>query len=152
MKLLIKPFIMLTMVSCVTNKSIGTIYKVIHSVLESLVRAGNVEGLKYTLSKMRDVKIEVNETTADGATPLCMASERGHKEVVEVLLKEGADIDKAQNDGRTPLFIASQNGHKEVVEVLLKAGADKDKAQNEEATPLHIASQKSSRGIIERRS
>src|SRR3989338_4258471 len=51
-----------------------------------------------------------------GATPLFISSRNGHKEVVEVLLAGGANIN-APNNGITPLYIACQQGHKEVVEV-----------------------------------
>ena len=35
-----------------------------------------------------------------------------------MLLKAGADADKARADGMTPLFIACQNGHKDLVKML----------------------------------
>ena len=34
--------------------------------------------------------------------------QEGHGQVVDLLLKAGADRDKATNDGATPLFIASE--------------------------------------------
>ena len=51
-----------------------------------------------------------------GATPLFIASQNGHLEVVLSLLSDaGADKDIAMQGGGTPLSIASQSGHLEVV-------------------------------------
>ncbi len=47
-------------------------------------------------------------------TPLCIAAEEGHMEVVNALIAAGADKDKADDDGTTPLFIAAEEGHVEV--------------------------------------
>ena len=69
-------------------------------------------------------------------TPLFVAAERGHLQVIRLLLEANADKDKTFQDGATPLFIAAQNGHLEVVRLLLEANADKDKARQDGATPL----------------
>ena len=53
-----------------------------------------------------------------GATPLYMAAEKGHFDVVKCLVEHGADKDKAINDGYTPLQCAAINGHTEVVTYL----------------------------------
>ncbi|CAI8042325.1 Ankyrin repeat domain-containing protein 29, partial [Geodia barretti] len=63
------------------------------------------------------------------ATPLIVASQNGHSEVVAILLRNGAGVDRARKDGVTPLFIASQNGHSEVVNILLRNGAGVDRAK-----------------------
>ena len=49
------------------------------------------------------------------------AARKGHKDVVELLLKNGADI-HAEND--YALRMAAWNGHKDIVELLLENGAD----------------------------
>ena len=48
----------------------------------------------------------------------------GHHEVVEALLKNGADVDAYMEGGATALMLAARNGHPYVVEALLKSGAD----------------------------
>ena len=53
-----------------------------------------------------------------------IASLNGHFQVVEVLLKENADINTQEKDGCTALMIASSNGHTQVVELLLQRNAD----------------------------
>ena len=62
--------------------------------------------------------------TSDGMTMLMTASERGHVEVVLVLLANGADVKQADAMGYTALTWASQEGHSEVVRLLLARGAD----------------------------
>ena len=84
--------------------------------------------------------------TTDGATPLYMASQLGHVEVVKALLDHPhTNVNQARTDaGITPLLMASQKGHVGVVKALLahqqikvnKAGTGESKA-----TPLFVAHQ-----------
>ena len=63
----------------------------------------------------------VNKAHFKGFTPLFVASQRGHTEIVKALLEnDDIDVNKASSDGATPLLIASQNGHTEIVDALLK--------------------------------
>ena len=48
----------------------------------------------------------------------------GHREVVEVLLAHGADLEIRDPKWATPLFLAALSGHLDVVRDLLAAGAD----------------------------
>ena len=84
-----------------------------------------------------------DKADAEGHTPLYMAAERGHVEVVSRLLTAGASVDKARTlDGATPLFIAAKNGHGVVFSRILAAGASVDKARTlDGATPLVIAAE-----------
>ena len=50
-------------------------------------------------------------TTDDGNTPLFIAAEEGHLEVVRFLVESGANKDQGTTDyGATPLFIAAETG------------------------------------------
>ena len=88
----------------------------------------------------------------NGTTPLWIASQKGHEQIVELLLEKGKPNVDLPNvvlllivfffffffsvshfsiflnvkDGRTPLFIAAQKGHEQIVELLLEKGADVD--------------------------
>jgi ankyrin repeat protein len=90
---------------------------------------------------------DINKAQNDGCTPLHMASQQGHVDVVRVLLEQGADINKAKNNGCTPLFMASQDGHVDVVRVLLEQGADITKTWDNK-TPLQIAREENHPEII----
>ena len=58
-----------------------------------------------------------------GATPLYIAAMGGYVAVVQCLVEQGADIDKADEDGTTPLMAALEEGHEEVAAYLRAAGA-----------------------------
>jgi ankyrin repeat protein len=53
-----------------------------------------------------------------------MASDRGHIEVVKLLLENKADITVISNKRVTPVYTASFNRHVEVVKLLLENRAD----------------------------
>ena len=69
-------------------------------------------------------KANVNARDNRGLTPLHLAADPGHKDVVEVLLANGAEINSKADDGETPLNIAAGENHKDVVDVLLAHKAD----------------------------
>ena len=76
----------------------------------------------------------------DISTPMHEAANKGHTEVVKLLLRGGAEVDKKDKFGMTPLNIAARNCHKNVVKVLLDEMADPNKANNYGYTPLGWAS------------
>ena len=49
---------------------------------------------------------------------------KGHIDVVKMLLKKGADVNKKNKNGLSPLEGASQEGYDHIVKALLENGAD----------------------------
>ena len=82
-----------------------------------------------------------SEKLKEGATALFIAARQGHKDVVQVLLDNNVDVNKAQNDGVIALFIAAQQVHKDVVQVLLDTNADVNEAWNDGATTPFVSPQ-----------
>ena len=74
----------------------------------------------------------------DRATPLMYASDRGHTEIVKVLLAADADVNAANYNGDTALILASVEERAEVVKMLIAAGADLDAKQIRGSTALHF--------------
>jgi ankyrin repeat protein len=67
----------------------------------------------------------VKATTRIGAyTPLILAAQQGNAEVMEPLIKAGADVNAKTGNGTTPLMFAAASGNTDAVKVLLDRGAD----------------------------
>ena len=73
------------------------------------------------------------------STPLQRAALAGRVEVVELLIRRGADVNALGEDHSTPLHAAALFGHETVVHVLVQNGADVNVAANRGETPLGVA-------------
>jgi ankyrin repeat protein len=76
-----------------------------------------------------------------GASALHLAVSVEHKEITELLLKNGANINIRARDehGGTPLHWAAFLGYKQVAETLVEAGADINAPDDDGYTPLDAA-------------
>ena len=92
--------------------------------------------LKHTVDT--DINV-VNTCRNDRVSPLAIACEYDHTEIVEILLEYKADVNKCCDSGASPLFIACQNGHDKIVKILLTHGADINKSRDDDSSPLQIA-------------
>jgi cytohesin len=89
-----------------------------HSTINMAAWSGDAKGVKEFLAAGSDV----NAKDKYGRTPLHLAAEEGHKEIVELLISKGADLNaKGGRFGRTPLHQAAT---KEIAELLIAKGAD----------------------------
>ena len=52
-----------------------------------------------------------------------MAARNGDKDIAELLILNGANVNATDKTGANPLNLADEKGHKEVVELLIKHGA-----------------------------
>ncbi|CAM9969019.1 unnamed protein product [Pylaiella littoralis] len=67
---------------------------------------------------------DLEAKTAHGYTPLHVAVDQGHSEVVTALIGAGASCEPRLESGETPLHTAASMGHAKVVRVLLLAKAN----------------------------
>ena len=95
---------------------------------------------KYGLMRMLKNGVNVNKKNkfGDRNVPLHAACYKGHREIVDILLQHGANVDEANNSRDTPLCMACKNGHHEVAKLLLKNGACVNGVDTRE-TPLYMA-------------
>src|SRR6478736_1673192 len=64
-------------------------------------------------------------TTRIGAyTPLLLAAKSGNAEVIDPLVKAGADVNAATSNGTTALMFAAASGNVAAVQALVEHGAD----------------------------
>ncbi|MDF2550344.1 MAG: ankyrin-3-like, partial [Chlamydiales bacterium] len=75
-----------------------------------------------------------------GFTPLHLAASFGQLPMVELLLKNGAQIDSQAEDGSTPLHMACQKGFLEIAQKLIETDKETIAIQDRQGfTPLHMA-------------
>lgn len=83
-------------------------------------RKGDAAAVKAFLDK----GVNVNSKTRYGATALSYACDKGHVEVVKLLIERGADVNSRDTFyGEVPLGWALSKGHAEIVKLLLNNGA-----------------------------
>jgi hypothetical protein len=74
-----------------------------------------------------------------GWTPLHYASSRGHLEIAQYLLANGAIVDSLSPGNTTPLMMAVQSGNEQLVKLLLDKGADIQLRNGNGLTAIDIA-------------
>ena len=80
------------------------------------------EGLQKLLKAINLIGAKTPQVDPLRYTPLLLASKHGHARVVEILLQNGADVNKCT--GTTALRTASGHLHEDCVKLLLAHGAD----------------------------
>ena len=107
---------------------------------------GNVEEVRYLLSRGVNPNCEQQHPDLGLGTPTSLASSSGFTDVVKLLLHAGGDpnanIEMPAGKGsciRHMLIAATLKGHKDVVKLLLSKGAWPNVADEQGATPLCYA-------------
>ncbi|XP_043480097.1 ankyrin-3-like [Leptopilina heterotoma] len=90
------------------------------------------------------------ERNVFGRRMLHVAAARGHLQIVDLLIKNGAKINVEDYSGRTPFFIALKEKQVEIAEFLMENGACLDIPSEDGKTPLHLAIKMQNLEIVER--
>jgi pectate lyase len=116
--------------------------------LQEAASIGDINTVKSLLDKGVDANSWDN---SGGDTALERATEKGHKEVVELLIAHGANINAIRQTlpGGTSLHLAVMSGHKDIVELLIAKGADVNAKNSEGETALDVALDRNQKDIIE---
>jgi ankyrin repeat protein len=89
------------------------------STIHLAADAGDLVKVKAFIQEGIDVNTKVH-----GCTPLHCAARYGHKEVAELLIAEGADVNAKDTRGRTPIDLAINQGRKEMAKLLASKSGD----------------------------
>ena len=92
-----------------------------HLKLVERVNAGDADSVKELLSSSIEYSQSINNTDANGCTPLFYAAWMGREDLCKELLKHGADIFKEVKSFR-PIHVAASKNHANVVKLLLSKG------------------------------
>jgi ankyrin repeat protein len=98
----------------------------------------------FLISKGADVNTRNNW----GITPLIGTSTNGNREMVQLLIDNGADVNMGYWNG-TPLLVAAAAGHTDVVKLLIDKGANINASDDRGRTPLSRAQQQGHSKIVE---
>lgn len=100
-----------------------------------VVASGNKELLLQKLQTTGDIESK----DLNGWTPLLLAINKNDKEMVEILLNNGAQTDYVDNPAGVPLVLACANGNKEIVKLLLDHNASTECADMNNLFPITAA-------------
>jgi ankyrin repeat protein len=99
-------------------------------------RNGHVKIAEYLLTRKADLNIR---SQINGYTPISVAAEKEHLDVVRFLVQAGAETNTAIQTGETALTFAAQKGNLGMVTVLINGGANPNLTDNKSWTPLQHA-------------
>lgn len=106
--------------------------------IHDAAEAGQLERLERLLKMGENVDIQ---NLPFQQRPLHLAVYNEHPEIVEMLLRYGADVNARMNNGQTPLFVASYFGDVRSMKMLIEHGAEVNVKDHLGNTPLHKAAE-----------
>ncbi|NWH96730.1 ACBD6 protein, partial [Tichodroma muraria] len=101
-------------------------------------RENNID---YVTKAIQSKKVDVNVTDEEGRALLHWACDRGHKELVSVLLQNAADVN-IQVRGSTKVNWSATCEFLDIVELLLQSGADPGLRDQEGCLPEEVTDSK----------
>jgi len=117
--------------------------------LNGAITAGDVAGVKTLLAESGGDSAVFRVESYKGTTPLNCAVQSGRKEIVGLLMVNGAGVNVGDGFGLTPLHCAAGRGDKPMLEFLLSNGAKVNAKTIGGVTPLHMAVNSRQREAVE---
>ena len=104
--------------------SIPHVETIINLEMGAVLSFASISGCKRVVKILLKRNIQVNFVPPwifDGGSPLILAAEKGHFEVVKLLIeKERILVNQVDNNGYSALMVATRCGHLEVVKLLIE--------------------------------
>lgn len=106
----------------------------------SLLQDAALHDRLVTARTLAELGADINaQGGASQMTALHFAVHRKNKQMVEILLAAGAEVDRRDSTGETPLHLAAFAGLPEIAGLLVDAGADLQARDNRKLTPWEVA-------------
>jgi ankyrin repeat protein len=105
-------------------------------------------GLEFMVSQILQSGVNVN-CNYTGNTPLSTAADYGYKEICELLIAHGADVNATNLYGESPLTLIASKGHFEICELLIQNGANINALNHRGIPALSVAAEKGNNEICE---
>ena len=109
-------------------------------------RLGQIENVERFL---KSNQIDINSQDEYGKTALICATDLGYKDILELLIKGGANPNIQEENGNTALICAVEIGRVDIVELLIKSGADLNIQDKNGETALRITVKIGNKHIVE---
>lgn len=93
--------------------------------------------------------INLKDENYHNITPLFLAVENGHLEMVKLLLDFGAKVNARDSEKKTPLMNLDEDASAELVEILIKYGAKVNLASKDGSTALIMAAENAEYQVVE---
>lgn len=114
--------------------------------------SGNVQAATSTAAGAAATGAQVTVPDVNGVfaghTALQAASQNGHTDVIQVLLRHNVDVEIEDKDGDRAVHHAAFGDEPAVIEILSKAGADLNARNKRRQTALHIAVNKGHLNVV----
>ncbi|XP_062960841.1 acyl-CoA-binding domain-containing protein 6 isoform X2 [Cynocephalus volans] len=110
-------------------------------------RENNID---HITKAIKSKNVDVNMKDEEGRALLHWACDRGHKELVTVLLQYGVDINCQDNEGQTALHYAAACEFLDIVELLLQSGADPTLRDQDGCLPEEVTDCKAISLVLQR--
>ncbi|XP_018614684.1 death-associated protein kinase 1 [Scleropages formosus] len=109
-------------------------------VMKAIIHAindDNVPGLQHLLGSL--TSYDVNQPNKHGTPPLLIAAGCGNTQILQVLIKKGAEIDAHDKSGANAIYYAARHGHVETLRFLHEKKCPLDIQDKSGETALHVA-------------
>ena len=101
---------------------------------------GNMSETKSLVKKMKKKKtLDLDYEDGEGRIALLFAAYHERTDIVDFLIKEGANVNKANHSGMTALLLTISTGNLEIVKHLVAKGAQVNLANKGGESPLWVA-------------
>jgi ankyrin repeat protein len=134
----------LTVKAMLENKDLEHVGKA--ESLNAAIEAGDIPRINSLIVEDRSI---LRACGVKSTTPLNCAVRKGSREIAELLLRSGADVNGPDELGLTPLHCAAGEGNTPMLRFLISTGARVNATAHGGVTPLHMAVNSRSRDVVE---